>query len=67
MDRIFKHKIKPFGIYEHAKVASVFILAQKQSALTKQLKRLFSMKSIEPVECLQKWQTLYQAWHEQKT
>jgi len=48
----------------HAEIARIFIPTKKQSALTKRLKELLSIKSIEPIEYLEQWRTAYEEWHE---
>jgi len=50
----------------HAEIASMFISTKKQSAPIKRLKKLLSIRSIEPLEYLQKWRTAYDAWFKQK-
>ena len=51
---------------KHAEVARMFISTKNQLGLIKRVKKLLSLQSTEPVEYLQKWQTAYQAWFEQK-
>lgn len=50
---------------KHAEIASIFISKKKQPASIKRLKELFSIRSIEPIEYLQQWQTVYEAWFNQ--
>jgi hypothetical protein len=47
---------------EHAEIARVFIITPKPSVWERRLKKLLSIKSIEPIEYLQKWQNLYEGW-----
>jgi hypothetical protein len=49
---------------EHAEIARIFIPAKKQSALTKRLKELLSIKNIEPLKYLEQWRKAYKEWHE---
>ena len=51
---------------KHAEIARIFIPTKKQSAFTKRLKELLSMRSAEPIEYLQKWQSAYESWHKQE-
>jgi hypothetical protein len=51
----------------HAEIASIFISTKKQPASIKRLKKLLSIRSIEPIEYLQKWRTAYEAWLKQKS
>ena len=51
----------------HAEIASMFISTKKQPASIKRLKKLLSIRSIEPIEYLQKWRTAYEAWFRQKS
>ena len=46
----------------HAEIASMFISTKKQPAPIKRLKKLLSIRSIEPLEYLQKWRTAYETW-----
>jgi hypothetical protein len=48
---------------EHAEIARIFIPTKKQPVLITQLKKLLSIRSTEPIEYLQKWQTSYEEWH----
>ena len=50
---------------KHAEIASIFISAKKQPALIKRLKNMLSIRNIEPIEYLQQWQTVYEAWLKQ--
>jgi len=52
---------------KHAEIASIFIPTKKQPALIKRLKAMFSMRSTEPIEYLQKWRTAYGAWQKQES
>ena len=47
---------------EHAEIARIFIPTRKQPVLIKRLKKLLSIRSTEPMEYLQKWQTSYEEW-----
>jgi hypothetical protein len=49
----------------HAEIARIFISPKKQAAIIKRLKTLFSIRSIDPIECLEQWQTFYKEWVEQ--
>jgi hypothetical protein len=51
----------------HAEIASIFISTKKQPVSIKRLKKLLSIRSIEPIEYLQKWRTAYEAWFKQKS
>jgi hypothetical protein len=50
---------------KHAEIASIFISTKKQPVLIKRLKELLLIRSIEPMEYLQKWRTAYEAWYKQ--
>jgi hypothetical protein len=50
----------------HAEIASMFISTKKQPEPIKRLKKLLSIRNIEPIEYLQKWRTAYEAWFKQK-
>jgi hypothetical protein len=50
----------------HAEIAKIFIPTKRQSTLIKRLKEALSMRSIEPIEYLQKWRTSYEAWTKQE-
>ena len=50
----------------HAETASIFISAKKQPTVVKRLKELLSLRSIEPIEYLEKWRTAYEAWFKQE-
>lgn len=52
---------------KHAEIARIFIPTKKQSAFTKRLKELLSMRNIDPIEYLQKWQNAYEAWFKQES
>lgn len=47
---------------DHAKIARIFISTKKQPTLVKHIKNLLSIKSIEPMDFLQKWLTTYEKW-----
>lgn len=47
---------------QHAAIARIFIPTKRQSPLVKRLKELLSVRNTEPIEYLQQWQNLYQAW-----
>ena len=51
----------------HAGIASFFIKTKKQPAIIKRLKDLLSIRSIEPIEYLQKWRIAYEGWNQQKS
>jgi hypothetical protein len=52
---------------KHAEIARIFISTKKQPALIKRLKDLLSIRSIAPIEYLQQWQTVHEAWHKQES
>jgi len=52
---------------KHAEIAKIFIPTKKQLTLIKWLKKLFLIRTTEPIEYLQKWQTAYEAWHKQES
>lgn len=51
---------------QYAEIARIFIPKQQQRSLTKKLKQLFAIRSIEPTEYLKKWEAAYEAWNKQK-
>jgi hypothetical protein len=51
---------------QHAEIASIFISKKSQSPFIKRLKKLFSIRSTEPLYYLEQWRTFHERWLKQK-